>query len=370
MAGYARRVRQDVARWVEAGIIDRPTGERLLQDVEAQDRRSLSFGNVLAVMAALLLGAAILVFVAANWEAIPRVGRVGALFATIFAAYAGGAVLKSMDYAALGEAAWLVGAAAFGASIALIGQMYHLDGDEAEAVMTWCLGTALAAAALRSGVLTIAAVGLALAWLFLRGFDFWSSTPFPHLFLLVAAGLWGISYWTESQTSRHLLLLGVIFYVAMLAVDYNRELEIASAMAAVSAALFLAAVSVPEQIERAVRLDGRFAVHALIGFLVGIFIVQIELVDDAAFAVAAGIALAGIAGAVVMGGRESAGLRWIGYIGFAVELAFVYAVMVGSMLGTAGFFLAAALILGAVAFGIIRVEKRMKMPVPSKGAGA
>ena len=42
---------------------------------------------------------------------------------------------------AAAEAAWLVAAAGFGGGIALIGQMYHLSGDELAAILTWCAGT-------------------------------------------------------------------------------------------------------------------------------------------------------------------------------------------------------------------------------------
>ena len=77
---------------------------------------------------------------------------------------------------------------------------------------------------------------------------------------------------------------------------------------------------------------------------------------------ASAVALAGIAAAIVLGGRESRGLRWLAYLGFAFELCIIYAVMMETMLGTAGFFLAAAIILGLLAFVIIRVEKRMAGP--------
>lgn len=122
MASYASRVRSDIARWRQTGLIDAPTAEALVRDIEANERKSLSFGSILAMMAALLFGAAILIFVAANWEAIPRLVRVAALFTAILAGYVGGAVLKTRDHAAMGEALWIVAAAAFGGSIALIGR--------------------------------------------------------------------------------------------------------------------------------------------------------------------------------------------------------------------------------------------------------
>ena len=371
MASYSSRVRKDIARWVDAGLIDRTAADAITRDVEANERRSLSFGSILAIMAALLFGAAILVFVASNWEAIPRLGRVGALFAIIFAGYVGGAVLKLNDHAAIGEAVWLVAAAAFGGSIALIGQMYHLSGDETEAVLTWCVGTAVAAAALRSGPLTMGAVGLAAAWLFLRGVEFWHISDFPHAFVVIAAVLWLISYWTESAASRHLLLLSLVFYAALVAVEYD-VIGIAVLLAAISAALFALAVVMPDQVEKVVRLGGLLPVHGLIGFLAGVIMIQLELADEAGsgFAIAAAAAFVGIVGAVVFAGRESRGLRWIAYTGFAVELCLVYAVMIQDMLGTAGFFLAAGLILGLLAFAIIRIEKRMKEPPMSAGAAA
>jgi uncharacterized membrane protein len=44
--------------------------------------------------------------------------------------------------------------------------------------------------------------------------------------------------------------------------------------------------------------------------------------------------------------------------------------MIGNMLNTAGFFLAAGVILALLAFAIIRIEKSMKEPRLSEGAAA
>lgn len=373
MASYSSRVRADSARWVASGLIDAKTAQAIVLDVEAHTRRSLSFGSILAIMAALLLGAAILIFVASNWEAIPRLGRVGALFAVIFAGYVGGAWLKLVDHTAIGEAVWLIAAAAFGGSIALIGQMYHLSGDETQAVLTWCAGTAVAAAVLRSGPLTIAAVALSAAWLFLREADFWRDTDFPYVFIGIAAVLWLVSYWTQSAAARHLILLSLVLYAVLLAVEHDSDaIWIGVALAVISAALFVLAVAMPAQIEKIAGLNGLLPAHALIGFLAGVIMIQLDLGDEAGpgFAIAAAVGLAGIVAAVVLAGRESAGLRWIAYTGFAIELCLVYGVMIQDMLGTAGFFLAAGVILALLAFAIIRIEKRMKEPSLAEGAAA
>ncbi|CAH2396246.1 conserved membrane hypothetical protein [Mesorhizobium escarrei] len=324
------------------------------------------------MMAALLLGAAVLIFVAANWEAIPRLARVAALFAIIFAGYVGGAVLKTRDHAAIGEAFWIVASAAFGGSIALIGQMYHLSGDEASALITWGAGTALAAVALRSNPLTVASVGIADAWLFLRGFDYFRRTEFPHLFVVMAMVLFAISFWTRSQAARHLIILSVIFYLVLLFTEYE-TLRVAVPLIIVSALLFAAAIFAAGPVDRILQLGGRLPLHALIGFLTGLAMIQFELADssgsNSGFGIASAVALAGIVAAIVLGGRESRGLRWVAYAGFAFELAIIYMVMLQSMLDTAGFFHAAAVLLGLLALVILRVEKRMRAP-DAEGAAA
>ena len=147
----------------------------------------------------------------------------------------------------------------------------------------------------------------------------------------------------------------------------------ASLLAAGSAALFALAVLLPEPVEKIARLDGRFAVHCLIGFLVGIGMAEIELIDAAdgsQLVMLALVGFAGIAAAIVFAGRDSRGLRWIAYVGFSLQLAFVYTVTMGTMLGTAGLFFASGVVLGLVAFLIIRIEKRMKAAPAMEGAAA
>ncbi|MEO5759808.1 MAG: DUF2157 domain-containing protein [Mesorhizobium sp.] len=372
MASYSTRVRSDIARWVQAGLIDAATGDSLAREVVANERKSLSFGSILAMLAALLFGAAILIFVAANWDAIPRLARVVALFALILGGYVGGAVLKMRDHEAIGEALWIVAAAAFGGSIALIGQMYHLSGDEASALVTWGAGTALAAVALRSNPLTVASVGIADAWLFLKGFDYSSRSEFPHLFVVMAIVLFAVSFWTRSQAARHLIILSLLFYLVLFVSDHA-ALQVAIPLVAVSALLFAVSVFAPEAVDRIVQLGDRLPLHALLGFLTGLAIIQFELADqsiyNSGFALASVVALAGVVAAIVLAGRESRGLRWLAYAGFAFELAIIYVVTLQSMLDTAGFFLAAAVLLGILALIIIRVEKRMKGP-SAQGAAA
>lgn len=370
MARYLVRLQQDVERWVSDGLIDAGTAGKLLADAERREGQGFGSGTVLAMMAALLLGAAILIFVAANWEAFPRLLRVVALFSVIIGGYVGGALVKSRGHGAIGEAMWIVAAAAFGGSLALIGQMYHISGDESAAVLTWCAATALAAIILRSGPLTVVATGIIDAWfagILMGGLFSSSHVTTPHLFLPVAAVLFAVSYWTQSQTARHLILLSVIAYGSWLVVDGN-IVKNGFVMACISAGAFAVAHVAPNETDRVVRLNGRLPVHGLIGFLVAMALLQIEFEGESTFAIAAGVALAGIVAAIVLQGRASRGLRWIAYLAFALELCLIYGVTMGTMLGTAGFFLFAAVLLGGLAVIILRLEKRMGQ-MPANGGG-
>lgn len=360
MASYENRVRADIERWVQSGLIDGTTGQRLADDIGKNAGRSISFGGVLGVMAAILLGASVLLFIGANWEAIPRLVRVFGLFALILASYVGGAWLKSSNYPAFGEALYLLGAAAFGGSIALIGQMYHMSGDETQAVLIWCLGTIVAAIGLRSPILTNAAVVLAVGWLFMRGLDWNGSTPFPHTFLLLGAGIWAVSYWTKSAAARHLLLLSIFLYALLLGIETSQPATVGAALALLSVGVFLAAHFAPDLVERFAQLGGPYPAHSLVGFLVGIGMVQAEVIDQfGPMLLATLVAFAGIVAALLMRGRQSRLMRWIAYAAFTIELAFLYIVTLGTMIDTAGLFLFSGVALAAVAFFIMRVERRL-----------
>lgn len=354
MAGYLTSLRKDIARWQAAGLIDAPTATALLRDVENRPG-GISFGSVLAILASVLIAAALLLLVAANWEDFPRLFRVGLIVSVILAGYLGGAILKRRGSEAFGEALWLLGSVAFGGGIALIGQMYHLSGDERQAILVWCGGTTLAALALRSHPLTVGAVLLAGAWLVMSVDD---AEVAPLTYLPVAAVLWGISLWTRSLAARHLILLSLMLYAGLWYVN-TESLFAPALLAAASVLAFAFATRMPELAERVFRLDGGLPVQGLLGFIAGMSLVQFELYEERSFAVVAMVVFAGVIGALVLAGRESRMLRWLAYAAFVWQLGFVYIALIGTMLGTAGFFLLAGVVLGAIAWAITRIEKRM-----------
>ncbi|MEX0953729.1 MAG: DUF2157 domain-containing protein [Rhizobiaceae bacterium] len=361
MAGYLSSVRKDIDRWREAGLIDDATASAIAAEAEAHHRRGFSLGSILALLAAILVGAALLLLIAANWEVFPRLARVAMIFVVILAGYGGGAVLKKRGQHAFAEGLWLLAAIAFGGGIALIGQMYHLSGDEADALLLWGGGTMLAAAALRSGPLTMGAALLAAAWMVYLTVEGGAGRSTPLIFPLLALPLWAISVWTGSVSARHLILMSLMLFAALLYLD--RDITWALLLlAAVSAAVFAFAVLRAELAERVFGLGDGLAVQGLLGFITGMAIVQADRNDSQQFLLMAAVVFAGVVAALLLAGRGNRALRWTAYAGFIFELGIVYVMLLDTMLDTSGFFLIAGLTLALLAWLINRVERRIAAP--------
>src|ERR1700722_17836044 len=86
MAAYKDRVSKDLDRWITAGLV--PEGSRAPILAAIPDPRRLDAAAALAWVGAVLLGIAVIAFVSANWDALPRIARF-ALLLGVFAAGAG-----------------------------------------------------------------------------------------------------------------------------------------------------------------------------------------------------------------------------------------------------------------------------------------
>lgn len=358
MANHATRLKGEIDGWLAAGLIDAGTAARLHAEVEARGGGGFSFASVLSAFAALLFGAAILLFVAANWEAMPRLVRLGLILLLILLGYGFGAVAALRGHPKLSEAGHLVGIAAFGGGMALVGQMYHLSGDEAQALLVWCVAAALSAAILRSSALTAAAVALATAWMWSEGWDIWGDETVPAAALPVLAILWALSLWTRSAAARHLILLSLSSYVVLAVVGGN--VVVAPALLAAGAAiLFVVAVRLGAKAERVFGMGG-LPVHAMLAFGLAMVLLHLTFGDGAGLAVVALLSFAACIGALVLSRGADRAVRWLAYLGFGVELCLVYVLTIGTMLGTAGFLLASGLLLALAAGVILRFERRFR----------
>jgi uncharacterized membrane protein len=155
---YRQRLEADLARWQEDGVISVATAEAIRGQLKPTSE-GITIATVVAIVGGLLIAAAFLALIAANWTAIARPARFAMLLTGIVTAYTLGAFFQRGARPYLADLCVSVGAIIFGASIALVGQMYHLADDFAAGLLLWAVGALLAAALTESrGALAVALV--------------------------------------------------------------------------------------------------------------------------------------------------------------------------------------------------------------------
>jgi uncharacterized membrane protein len=203
---YRQRLEADIARWQAGGVIT-PTTAAAMRAALPPVVEGVNVATVVGIVGGLLIGAAALAFIAANWTAIERPYRFAILLAGIAIAYCLGALFNRSGRTVLSDLSAGVGTIVFGAGIALTGQMYHLSGDFAAGLLLLA-GGALAAAVLTSsrGALAVALVA-ACVWNFMQVIELKTvHLPFVGFWLIAAvlAVVW------NAPTARHLVALAAL----------------------------------------------------------------------------------------------------------------------------------------------------------------
>ena len=119
-----------------------------------------------AVLAALLIGAGIILLLAANWDLFPRVVRTTMAFIPLVLSQTLGAfvLLRRMDSLGWRESAALLNSLTVAAAIALVSQIYHIAGDFTGFLLVWMLLTLPAIYLLRSAAAALLYLWLAKSW--------------------------------------------------------------------------------------------------------------------------------------------------------------------------------------------------------------
>ncbi len=359
---YRGRLERDLNAWAAQGLIDPATAVRLLDEFDRRES-AFSLGRVLVVIAALLLGGAVLLLIAANWEAIPRLWRLLGIVGLIWTAYGAAAWLRRRGAWRLSEAALVAGVLFFGGAIALVGQMYHLSGDATQAMLVWFGGAAVTAllfrsqaAATVSGFLAFAVAGV--EWSDSFGIDDRLLLWWMPVMALVVIGL--VRY-TGAAQARHLAYLLMMGWVLIL---YGEHAAPATALAitGVGAACYLLA-SLPVSPLRplAASAGAAPAFYAFLLLVIGLAILHFEI-DSAGERLLLGVVtLSAALGGIALSGRDNGAVRYLAYAAFAAETLYLASETLGSILGTSGFFLISGLVVAAVAWLVIRLERRFSV---------
>ncbi|MFS8115955.1 DUF2157 domain-containing protein [Rhizobium jaguaris] len=367
---YRGRLERDLKVWVDKGLVDAPAAAAILSEYDSRPA-SFSLGRVLAVMAALLVGAAILLFVASNWDQIPRIIRLFGLIALIWAFYLGAAYSFSLRRSILASALLILGTMSFGGAMSLVGQMYNLSGDELTMMIVWFAAASVAAALFRSGG-QVALAGF-LAWGFC-GLYLWEHSDewygiMPWAPPFMAAVLIALVRYVDAPACRHLAYLMLVGWLTWIFTQYE-GLRAAILFAAAGMIAFLA-VSLPvSPLTRIARSAGVApAFYTFLIAAIGFFAIHGEIADGVfennawvenklPLIVLAFATLASALVAIILSGRDNGPVRYLAYVVFAGEIFYLANETVGSIIGTSGFFLICGVLVAIAAWLVIRLERR------------
>lgn len=164
-------VEEYLARWQDAGLLDERSAAAIrayeVQHVKPHGRQ---WQVLLAlILGGILLGAGVLLFVAAHWDVVSPGVRLSLTLAMLVF-FHGSGWLAHEKFAGLATAMHAVGTVSAGAAIALIGQIYNIQEHWPAAILLWAL---------------CAAAG----WLLLRD-------QFQETLTLLLVPAWIVSEWT------------------------------------------------------------------------------------------------------------------------------------------------------------------------------
>lgn len=374
MRGYREQLQRDLPRWREAGWVTAHGEAAILKDAANASSSGVGLAQVLATLAAVLLGFAIMSFVASNWAEMSNALRIAILFGSVAASYGTAAVLFEKGMDGFGHAAVLAGAAAFGASIMLIGQMYHLGGYPPHAVAMWAVGALVAGALVRSNATLALAMVLVVLW---GGWEFVLTNKVYWEALIGWAAVTAAFYYQRWWPGAHLSALALTAFVVHAALSMSgtgREVVtglnfVRGGFILVQLGLLVAIVGLfgDKAVEFLHRIGplllGYGAIVAFFGLYSLQFFNDVPGYGAAPFATGlvpiAVLTLALAIGAVVWGLRtHNRGLVWIGYIAFSIEILGLYFKTIGSLLSTSAFFLSAAILVAVLAVAAYRLHAR------------
>lgn len=354
MWGYQRRLARDLERWSKAGWVSAEAADMIRADVARTP--GLSLPGVLAMLASVLLGFAVMSFVAAHWEEIPRLARLGLLFALLWTGYLAAASFEARNMRIFRDAAIVAALAVFGAAIMLISQMFHIDGNPPDGILMWWIGALGAGVILRSNPALAFAMVLVCVWSGVWMSDR-SGTHWPFLigWALVTAAF----AWQRWWPGAHLSALALAGFVVSLGYTLTQgHAHVVPVVVGLSCALLAAAVEKRHDvISDAARI---VIVYASAAAFAGLFALQ--FIEHTSTRELAGLAAATLLLllTLIWHGLESRnrGALWLGYVAFSIEIFALYVKTVGTLLDTSLFFLIAGLILAGLAAFAWRLHKR------------
>jgi uncharacterized membrane protein len=246
--GYRSRLTKDLDRWIGKGWVDAGHRDAILTDAGERSRFWTATG-ALAILGAVLVAMSALTFVAANWDAMPRMVRFGTIVLALWLAMAGAGRALDRNAPALGHALAILGVALFGAAILLTAQTFNMTSFRNTAVLIWAAAGLASALAIPSRPVLILATLLGALWAGLEVFNpFFTGIVWAYLPLWLATAVLAVRL--SSRVSLNLLALGLVCWVGHLLHRYDALAAIADIGLHAAATLIFGAIALTGAVAR------------------------------------------------------------------------------------------------------------------------
>lgn len=224
---FRRQLRQEAELWRAEGLIDTEQYQQLSERYQFKNLETVArdrFLMVLIGVGSILLGLGVITFVAANWQAVSRELKFMLLLTLFLVVNIAGFYLWRQPNQVnrrqhrMGQGLLLLGAVILGANMALLAQMFHINGSSYQLLLSWGLGVLAMAYSLRLtflGLLAILLVQLGY-WIGLEealsspGEFSWLQLIVQHMPLLAGLLFVPLAYWCRSSWMFVLALVAVV----------------------------------------------------------------------------------------------------------------------------------------------------------------
>jgi len=208
---FRHQLRHEAQIWQAEGLIDELQYEQLSQRYQFNTLDSTARNSFIAILVGLgsiLIGLGIITFVAANWQELPRLGKVTLLLSLFISVNIAGFWLwkhPKESRQRLGHGLLLLGALVLGANMGLMGQIFHIDAPFYELLFAWGIGVLAMAYSLR--LTSLGVLSIILLWLGYWGY--WGSAIAQNWSTAMTEVTW------SSLMGQHLPLLSVVLFIPL-----------------------------------------------------------------------------------------------------------------------------------------------------------
>lgn len=201
---------KELDRWQSDGIVDKETAIKIanLYDIDP-DAHSDKMSFVLKLVAYLFFALAFFTLVGANWEEIPRLGRLVLVLFVLGLVNFGGIYYLAKGKENLSTAMFFLGNFCFGAAIALIAQIYNISDEPSGGILLWSIGAFAVSFASKKGVLVAQSLIFATAWFFMIAYQGDFGFGFIIFIVLGAYTL----YKDDSKWLAFVLFIDIFIYI-------------------------------------------------------------------------------------------------------------------------------------------------------------